>query len=169
MANIRKLCKIWGSHSGGAEDTCLLWRDTVSLEPLAQWRSSHFPQHINPLWKWYIIFRKLFLAHLKHVLHCYQITLAAMDLHWGSSCDDHAAVKKLSELPLPAGSVSVQMTEKMNTPVTDLAVLLQGKHRNRILKVGDRLHMQHYGRNLRFIVKQICPFKGARNLTEKAR
>lgn len=91
-----------------------------------------------------------------------------MDLHWGSSCDGHATVRKLSDLPLPAGSVSVQMTEKMNTPVTELAVLLQGKQRNRILKVGDRLHMQHYGRNLKFIVKRIYPFKGAGNLTEKA-
>jgi len=91
-----------------------------------------------------------------------------MDLHWGSNCDGHVAVKKLSEPPLPAGSVSVQTTEKMNTPITDLAVLLQGKHRNRILKVGDSLPMQHYGRNLKFVVKRICPFKGAGNLTEKA-
>jgi len=91
-----------------------------------------------------------------------------MDLHWGSNCDGHAAVKKLSEPPVPAGSVSVQTTEKMNTPITDLAVLLQGKHRNRILKVGDILHMQHYGRNLKFVVKCIYPFKGAGNLTERA-
>jgi len=90
-----------------------------------------------------------------------------MDLHWGSSCDGHAAVKKLSEPPLPAGSVSVQMTEKTNTPIADLAVLLQGRHRNRILKVGDSLHMQHYGQNLKFIVKCLYPFKGAENLTGK--
>jgi hypothetical protein len=101
-------------------------------------------------------------------MHCYEITFAAMDLHWGGSCDDHVSVKKLSEPPLPAGSVSVQMTEKMNSPVTDLAVLLQGKHRNRILKIGDRLLLQHYGQNLKFIVKRIYPFKGAMNLTEKA-
>lgn len=91
-----------------------------------------------------------------------------MDLHWGSSCVDRVTVKKLSELPLPAGSVSVQMTEKTNSPVTDLAVLLQGKYRNRILKIGDRLHLQHYGRSLKFIVKRIYPFEGAMNLTEKA-
>jgi hypothetical protein len=91
-----------------------------------------------------------------------------MDLHWGSRCDGHAAVKKLSELPLPACSVSVQTTEKMNIPITDLAILLQVKHRNRIMKVGDSLHMQHYGRSLKFTVKRIYPFKGAGNLTEKA-
>jgi hypothetical protein len=91
-----------------------------------------------------------------------------MDLHWGSSCDCHVTVKKLSEPPLPAGSVSVQMTEKMNIPVTDLAVLLQGRHRHRILKVGDSLHLHHYGRNLKFIVKQLYPFKGVTNLTGRA-
>lgn len=90
-----------------------------------------------------------------------------MDLHWGKSCDSHVIVKKLIEQPLPAELISVLMTEGLNSRLTDLSVLLQGKHKNRILKVGDRLCLQHYGQNLYFTVKQICPFKGATNLKGK--
>jgi hypothetical protein len=90
-----------------------------------------------------------------------------MDLHWGRSCDSHVTVKKLNEQPLPAELISVQMTEKLNSPITDLSVLLQGKHRNRILKAGDRLCLQHYGQDLCFTVKHIWPFKGGTNMKGK--
>jgi hypothetical protein len=90
-----------------------------------------------------------------------------MDLHWGGSCGGHVIVKKMNEQPLPAGLISVRMTGKLNSTPTDLPVFLQGKHRNRILKIGNRLCLQHYGQNLIFIVKQICPFKGANSLKGK--
>jgi hypothetical protein len=91
----------------------------------------------------------------------------AMDLHWGSSCGSHVTVKKVNEQPLPAGLVSVRMTDTLNSTPTDLSVFLQGKHRNRILKMEDRLCLQHYGQNLIFIVKMISPFKGVNSLKEK--
>lgn len=95
------------------------------------------------------------------------IIVPAMDLHWGSSCGGHVTVKKMNEQPLPAGLVSVHMTDKLNTRPTDLSGFLHGKHRTRILKIGDRLCLQHYGQNLIFIVKQICPFKGVNILKGK--
>jgi hypothetical protein len=94
--------------------------------------------------------------------------IPAIDLHWGSSCDGRVIVKKLNEQPLPAELISVETTERLNSPLADLYVLLQGKHRNRILKMGDRLCLQHYGWNIYFTVKQIWPFKGATNLKRKA-
>ncbi|XP_021917204.1 spermatogenesis-associated protein 5 isoform X1 [Zootermopsis nevadensis] len=95
------------------------------------------------------------------------MTKSAMDLHWVRSCDGHVIVKKLTEHPLPAELISVEMTEGQSIPHTDLSGLLQGKHRNRILKIGDRLCLQHYGQNLYFTVKQICPFQGATDLKDK--
>lgn len=90
-----------------------------------------------------------------------------MDLNWGRSCDGHVIVKKLTEHPLPAELISVEMTGGQSIPHADLSGLLQGKHRNRILKIGDRLCLQHYGQNLYFTVKQICPFQGATDLKDK--
>ncbi|XP_023716212.1 ATPase family protein 2 homolog isoform X3 [Cryptotermes secundus] len=95
------------------------------------------------------------------------LTRSSMDLHWGSSCGGHVTVKKMNEQPFPAGLVSVHMTDKLNTTPTDLSGFLHGKHRTRILKIGDRLSLQHYGQNLIFIVKQICPFKGVNILKGK--
>jgi hypothetical protein len=95
------------------------------------------------------------------------IIIPAMDLHWGSSCGDHVIVKKMNEQQLPAGLISVHMTEKLNSTPTDLSVFLQGKHRNRILKIGDRLCLQHYGENLIFIVKRILPFKSMNSWKER--
>jgi hypothetical protein len=106
---------------------------------------------------------KQFSAPEKFVfMYVFYITIIvpAMDLHWGSSCGGHVIVKKMNEQPLPAGLISVHMTDKLNATSTDLSGFLQGKHRTRILKTGDRLCLQHYGQNLIFIVKQICPVKG---------
>jgi hypothetical protein len=90
-----------------------------------------------------------------------------VDLHWSSHCGSHVIVKKLKEQALPAELVSVRITEELKNPQTDLSLLLQGKYRNKILKTGDRLCLQHYGQNLHFTVKQICPFKGATNMKRK--
>jgi hypothetical protein len=137
----------------------LLLFDQNESDSLASVACGWMDQH-NVLNRWLCASEKYVFTYVASTT----VVVPAMDLHWGSSCGCHVIVKKINERPLPARLVSVHITEKLNSTPTDLSVFLQGKYRNRILKIGDRLCLQHYGQNLIFIVKQICPFKGMNGL-----
>ena len=102
--------------------------------------------------------REFTLGMVEHKNYNVCLTFAAIEHHWHNGCDIHVTVRKLATPALPAEQVYVEMMEQRSIP--DLSVLLHGKHRDKILKSGDKLVLQHYGKDVFFTVLKIQSFEG---------